>query len=118
MRLGGQSVRPLREVVVAWGWKHREPRLVGFVIGRAHQQRKDALQFDVDLPLTRRRIALLRWIGPIEIARPSRRVNQYANVRIDSRHRLFYPPGERGTRAPVQSVERDSFEDQRVRARV
>jgi hypothetical protein len=75
-------------------------------------------QNGVDLAPARRRIAPVCATRPIEIARPSRRVDQRQRARIESRRRFTDPLRERIARGPLQSVERDAFENQRAWRRI
>ena len=51
---------------------------------------------------------------PVEIARPSRRVNQRNRARSESRRGVTEPAGERVVGRLLQPAERDAFEEQRA----
>jgi hypothetical protein len=74
-------------------------------------------QFDVDLAPARGRIASVGPARPIEIARPSRRIDQRRRARVESRCGLADSFCERGACGTVQSVERDAFETQPAQRR-
>lgn len=112
MRLASRIACASREVVISRCRKHREPRHTGFTLGRGHQGAKNSAQYGVDLAPVRRRIAFVSPARPIEIARPSRRVDQRDRARIESPRDLADPLCQRGAGGSFQSAERDAFENQ------
>jgi hypothetical protein len=81
---------------------------------RGHQRKKDVPQGAIDLTLARHWIASARPARPVEIARPSRRVNQRNRACSESRRGMPEPAGERIAGRLLQPAERDTFEDQRA----
>src|ERR1700730_7022542 len=118
MRLASRIPRASREVVIWRRRKHREPRHPSFAVGRGHQRAKAFPKYGIDLPPARRRIPPVSTARQIEIARPSRRVDQRRSVRIEFRRCFADSLSESGAREPVQSFERNPFSDQRCWRRV
>src|ERR1700691_478164 len=117
MGLGSRLTRASREIVIARRRKHREPRRTGLALRRGHQRATDSSQAGVDLAPARRRIAAPCSARPIEIAWPSRRVDQCYRARVDSRRGVPDPLREHLAGTLVQSAECDACENQRARRR-
>ena len=60
----------------------------------------------------------MRPARPIEIARPSRRVDQRGRARIEFRRGVLNPLCESAARGPFQPVKRYAFENQRAWRRI
>jgi hypothetical protein len=85
---------------------------------RGHQRKKDVPQGRIDLTFPRHWIASAGPARPVEIARPSRRVNQRNRACSEARRGMPQPAGERIAGRLLQPAERDAFENQRALRRV